>query len=84
MKKNILLLVVLLNLFVANVFAAQAFVVKRIQIDGLQRISASTVYNYLPIKPGQTLRSDKTAAIIKSLYQTGFFEHIGLSRQGNT
>lgn len=84
MKKNLLLLFVLLNFFTTTVFAASAFVVKRIQIDGLQRISSETVYNYLPIKPGQTLRPEKTATIIQSLYKTGFFEHISLSRQGNT
>ena len=84
MKKNLLVLVLLFNLFVSSVFAASAFVVKRIQIDGLQRISEATVYSYLPIKPGQTLRPEKTAVIIKSLYQTGFFDHIGLARQGNT
>jgi outer membrane protein insertion porin family len=84
MKKNILLLILLLNLFIAKTFAASAFVVRNIEVQGLQRITASTVYNYLPIKTGQTLRPEKTSAIIKALYQTGFFEHIGLSRQGNT
>jgi outer membrane protein insertion porin family len=84
MKKNVLLLILLLVGFVANTFAASAFVVNKIEIQGLQRVSAETVYNYLPIQRGQVLRPEKTAAIIKSLYKTGFFEHITLSRQGNT
>ena len=29
---------------------AQAFVVKDIRVEGLQRISAGTVFNYLPVK----------------------------------
>lgn len=84
MNKKILLLVLTLNLLISNVFAAEAFVVKRIQVQGLQRVSADTVTNYLPIKEGQTLRPARTAAIIQALYKTGFFEHISLSRQGNT
>ncbi len=83
MKKKILLVALLMNLLAAEVHAA-AFVVKNIEVDGLQRISSETVTNYLPIKRGQTLRPDKTAAIIKLLYQTGFFEHINLYRRGDT
>jgi len=84
MKKKIILTTLLLNLLIAKGFAASTFVVKNIDIEGLQRISADTVYNYLPVKRGQTLRPEKTAAIIDALYQTGFFEHISLSRDGNT
>ncbi len=84
MKKYLSLFILLLSLLVTNVFAAQAFLVKKIELQGLQRISAATVYNYLPIKPGQVLQAEKTGAIIKSLYQTGFFDHISLARSGNT
>lgn len=84
MKKIILSLVLLLNIFCASAWAADAFVVKNIEINGLQRITPETVYSYMPIKRGETLRPDKTAAIIKALYKTGFFEHITLARQGNT
>lgn len=71
MKKYILLLVLLFGMLTTNVFA-DSFVVKKIELQGLQRVSADTVYNYLSIKPGQTLSSDKTAGIIRSLYKTGF------------
>jgi outer membrane protein insertion porin family len=84
MKKIILSLALLLNVFFTAAWAADAFVVRNIEINGLQRIAPETVYSYLPVKRGETLRPDKTTAIIKALYQTGFFEHITLSRQGNT
>lgn len=85
MKKNILVLIILvLQLFVAETFAASSFVVKNIKIEGLQRVSEDTVYNYLPVKRGQTVGPEKTGAIIRALYQTGFFEHISLGREGNT
>jgi outer membrane protein insertion porin family len=84
MKKSILLIVLLLNFLVAPVWAAAVFVVRHIDVEGLQRISPETVISYLPIRQGQELRGDKTAAIIRDLYKTGFFEHISLSRSGDT
>ncbi|MBV8803226.1 MAG: outer membrane protein assembly factor BamA, partial [Gammaproteobacteria bacterium] len=84
MKKIILLFVLLANIIFTIAEAADAFVVKKIDIQGLQRISAETVYSYLPIRTGQTLRPDQTSAVIKALYNTGFFDHITLARSGNT
>lgn len=83
MKKIILASILILNMLMGSAWA-QAFVVQNIEVDGLQRISPQTVINYLPIKRGQTLSPEKTAAIIRTLYATGFFEHISLSRRGNT
>ncbi len=83
MRKIILLIILALH-FVTAAFAAESFVVKKIEINGLQRISADTVYSYLPIRQGEALRPGKTTEIIKALYETGFFEHIQLTRQGNT
>jgi outer membrane protein insertion porin family len=84
MKKIILLLVLVLNFFIVPVWAANTFVVRKIDIEGLQRVSPETVYSYLPIRQGETLHADKTGAIISALYKTGFFEHITLSRSGDT
>jgi outer membrane protein insertion porin family len=82
MKKIILLGILISSLFTAT-HAAESFIIKRIEVDGLQRISEDTVYNYLPVKRGQMMSSEKTAGIIRSLYKTGFFEHISLGRDGN-
>lgn len=83
MKKIILQIVLMLN-FLTAAYATESFVVKRIEINGLQRVSAETVYSYLPIKQGQLVRPGKTTQVIKALYDTGFFEHITLARHGNT
>lgn len=64
-------------------FAAQAFTVADIRVEGLQRISAGTVFNYLPIKPGSDLQETDTPKIIKTLYQTGFFKDVRLERDGD-
>lgn len=66
-----------LLLWVTSVQSAE-FVVKDIRLEGLQRISAGTVFNSLPVKIGDTVDSDDTPDIIKSLYKTGFFKDIKL------
>jgi outer membrane protein insertion porin family len=70
------------QLFAASL--AQAFIVRHIDVEGLQRTSPATVESYLPIKRGQELQPGKTGAILRALYQTGFFDHITLSRDGDT
>ena len=60
-----------------------AFTVSDIRIDGLQRISAGTVFTYLPIERGDSLDATRLAEAIRALYKTGFFEDVKLDRQGN-
>jgi len=81
--KKIIYIVILLSQLLSAAWA-ESFVVKRIEIDGLQRTTPQTVENYLPIKRGQVLGPEKTGAILHALYKTGFFEHITLSHEGNT
>lgn len=65
-------------------FAAGDFVVKDIKIVGLQRVSRGTVLNYLPVQVGEEVGSESTPQIIRSLYETGFFQAVELEREGNT
>ncbi|MBV9575156.1 MAG: outer membrane protein assembly factor BamA [Gammaproteobacteria bacterium] len=85
MKKLIgLLLIILVSQFANVSWAQEAFVVRKIEFQGLQRISTQTVENYLPIHTGQRLQATQTAAVLRSLYKTGFFDRITLSRENNT
>src|SRR3546814_16452722 len=59
------------------------FVVGDIRIDGLQRISAGTVFTYLPIERGDRVDHTRIAAAIRALYKTGFFEDVRMDRQGD-
>ncbi len=82
--KRILILGLMAVLPIVNIFAATgSFVVRKIKVEGLQRISYGTVLSYLPIKPGETLTPEETSDIITSLYNTGFFSNVELSRDGN-
>jgi len=64
----------------ANVSAIETFVVKDIRVEGLQRISAGTVFNYLPVKIGETMNSERSAEAIRTLFRTGFFKDVRLER----
>ncbi|OOG39282.1 outer membrane protein assembly factor BamA [Rhodanobacter sp. C05] len=80
--KRIAALILLASLS-ANAFAFDPFVVSDIRIDGLSRISAGTVYNYLPINKGDRLTNDEAQRAIRALYQTKFFSDVKLDRDGN-
>lgn len=61
-----------------------SFVVHNILVNGLQRISLGAVYNHIPITTGEIFSTDKTGLVIKSLFKTGFFQHIALHKEGST
>ncbi|MFQ5759650.1 MAG: POTRA domain-containing protein, partial [Acidiferrobacterales bacterium] len=63
--------------------AIEAFTVTDIRVEGAQRISAGTVFNYLPIKVGDTLTEKGAQQAIRVLFQTGFFQDIRLERDGD-
>ncbi len=58
--------------------------VEDIRLEGLQRISAGTVFNYLPISVGDRIDSGRTAEAIRALFKTGFFRDVTIERVGNT
>ncbi|GAB6041475.1 outer membrane protein assembly factor BamA [Endothiovibrio diazotrophicus] len=72
-----------LMLWGASALAADDFAVSDIRIEGLQRISAGTVFNYLPVKVGQRLDEKSGAEAIRALFKTGFFKDVRLERDGD-
>lgn len=84
-KKNITLTFcsVILICFGYNC-AIHAFIVKNIKVMGVKRVSTGTVLNYLPVQIGEELNPTDTASIIKTLYETGFFQYVSLERENNT
>jgi outer membrane protein insertion porin family len=60
------------------------FKVADIEVAGLERVSAGTVYNYLPVNIGDTLDIQRVREAIRALYATGFFRDVQLRRDGNT
>ncbi len=60
------------------------FTVGDIRVEGLQRISEGTVYNYLPINIGDHLTPQRVREAVRALYATGFFRDVQMRREGNT
>lgn len=69
------------SLYAASALALDPFVVRDIRVEGIQRTEAGTVFSYLPVKVGDTLNDEKTAAAIKALYATGFFKDVRLEAE---
>lgn len=61
----------------------EQFKISDIRVEGLQRIAPGTVFNYMPVQVGDTVGDDVTASIIRSLYQTGFFNDVRVQRDGS-
>lgn len=63
--------------------AADPFVVKDIRIEGLQRTEPGTVFNYMPLKVGDTFTDEKAKEAIKALFATGFFNDVRMEADGD-
>ena len=76
-----------LALFLALVagvaWGADPITVKDIRIEGIQRIEAGTVFNYLPVKVGDKVDDTKAADAIRALFATGFFSDVKISFDGD-
>ena len=57
---------------------------RNIQVQGLQRISEGTVFNYLPVNIGDHLDAQRVREALRALYATGFFRDVELRRDGDT
>jgi outer membrane protein insertion porin family len=60
------------------------FTVSDIKVEGLQRISQGTVFNYLPINIGDHLTAQRVREAVRAMYATGFFRDVEMRRDGTT
>ncbi len=58
--------------------------VDNIRVEGLQRVSEGTVYNYLPVNIGDRLSPQRVREAIRALYDTGFFRDVELRWEEGT
>ena len=66
------------------VFAQGSFVVRDMRVEGLQRISEGTVFNYLPINVGDTIDQVRIREAIRALYDQALFDDIEMRREEDT
>ncbi len=62
---------------------ADSFILTDVQVSGLERITAGTVLSNVPVGVGDKFDDRMTANLVRSLYKTGFFEDVKISRKGN-
>ena len=63
--------------------SAAEFVVRDMRVEGLQRISEGTVFNYLPINIGDSIDDVRVQEAIRALYAQGLFDNIEMRRDGD-
>lgn len=69
---------------VQQVYAADEFIVRDIQIEGLVRLTPANVYGMIPVNSGDRVNDATIANAIRSLYATGLFDDIKAAQQGDT
>ena len=63
--------------------AMDEFVVRDMRVEGLQRISEGTVFNYLPVNIGDSIDGIRVQESIRALYGQGLFDDIEFRRDGD-
>ncbi|MEX0959770.1 MAG: outer membrane protein assembly factor BamA [Burkholderiales bacterium] len=79
---RLLLLALITSFFSSSALAFEPFEVRDIRVEGIQRTEPGTVFNYLPIKVGDTVDEDRASSAVKALYETGFFRDVRLEADG--
>ncbi|TLX63940.1 outer membrane protein assembly factor BamA [Stutzerimonas nosocomialis] len=80
--KRLLLPAVISALMIAEVHA-QSFTISDIRVNGLQRVSAGSVFGALPLNVGDAADDRRLVEATRALFKTGFFQDIQLGRDGN-
>ncbi|MFW5451554.1 MAG: outer membrane protein assembly factor BamA [Methylophagaceae bacterium] len=75
------LLQIIALLVLATTALADSFVIKDIRIEGLQRISAGTVFNFLPVKVGDEMSDKDAKSIIRALFKSKYFDDVGVEQE---
>jgi outer membrane protein insertion porin family len=57
--------------------------VAAITVTGNQRIEAGTIQSYMVVQPGDPFDPDRINESLKTLYATGLFQNVSITRQGN-
>ncbi len=80
MKRICLLLMLLAATGLAS---AETFRISDIRVDGLQRLSEGNIFSYVPLEVGDTMTPSLARSTIRDLWETGFFDDVRLSREGD-
>ena len=80
LARSVAILIVLFISFSVRSQESPGFVVGDIRLQGIQRVSAGTVFNILPVSVGETLDMLRTRQVTRSLFASGYFDDIRIAR----
>ncbi|MCZ6830925.1 MAG: outer membrane protein assembly factor BamA, partial [Gammaproteobacteria bacterium] len=72
-----------LSLLFSPLVRAETFIVSDIRVEGLQRISAGTVFAAMPLGVGDLVDKGLIRSSARALFATGNFDDIQIGRDGN-
>ncbi len=78
------LFVVILLLSALLQAATSQFLVEDIRVEGLQRVSAGSVFGAFPVNVGEEVDQERLAEAMRSLFDAGLFTDIRIGREGST
>lgn len=59
------------------------FVVRDIEVNGIQRVDPGTVFGYLPVQVGQEFTEQQASEAIQRLYASGYFSDVQVTTDNN-
>jgi outer membrane protein insertion porin family len=74
-------LILLVTVFYCT--SSLAFVISDVRVEGLQRVSAGTVFGAVPYSVGDNIGAEEIRTIARSLFQTETFDDVQIGRDGN-
>ncbi|MDH2434564.1 outer membrane protein assembly factor BamA [Pokkaliibacter sp. MBI-7] len=83
MKRLVHTLVFGACLGVSTALWADTFKVQDIKLEGLQRLAPGNVFSAMGISIGDTIDDSRVASAIRSLFATGNYQDVDISRQNN-
>ena len=67
----------------AHAQAASSDLIRRVIVQGNERIEARTVESYLLLEPGQPFDPERVDLSLKTLFETGLFADVIIARDGD-
>lgn len=80
---RIILTLALVFLASLPVKALEEFTIRDIRVEGLDRMTAGTVFNYLPLTIGDRFNEERSRQAVRELFKTGLFRDVRLEREGD-
>ncbi|WP_341936605.1 outer membrane protein assembly factor BamA [Marinimicrobium sp. C2-29] len=70
-------------LLLSATLQAQSFQISDIRVEGLQRVSAGSVFSALPLRVGDQVSAEDIQTATRALFKVGYFSDVAMGRDGD-